>query len=121
MEIPKLPKNVEDRIDNAFDQHNRLCRREKRYNDMLSYQLKLSSFATDAGCKYLFSNWARPDAFVLITFNDSEDWRWIRYKLITSDESVREFVESIVQKYIEEMFQYYVDRGCQPKPKKAPA
>lgn len=115
MSQPECPTNIERRIDDALDRHNRECRREGRPKDMLPYDRSVSSLATAAGSKHVYLNWNSPDACVLIQWNDADDWRRFRYKFVTSDEAIRRFMEPIVLEYIEEMFQYYQDYGCEPK------
>jgi len=100
-----LPTRLEERIENALHRC-RLANKETPEN-ILCYSCVSASNATAAGNQFCFKGYNSPDAFVVITFPDKEDWKKLRYKLITTDGKIPPFVIPIIEGYIEDMWEYY--------------
>ena len=101
-----LPTRLEDRIENALHRC-RLANKETPEN-ILCYSCVSASSTTAAGSQLCFKGYNSPDAFVVIVFSDKEDWKKLRYKLITTDEEkILPFVTPIVEEWIKDMWEYY--------------
>jgi len=104
-----MPPRLEEKIEAAL-QWCRTVNRETPEN-ILCYSCVSASNATKAGNQLCFKGYNSPDAFMIILYNDEEDWKLLRYKLIFTDEKIPPFVVPIIEKYIKDMWDYYQNPG----------
>ena len=73
----------------------------------LNYGQCLCTHATTCGSKFGWDSFATPDIFIIITYNNPDNWKDIKCKLIATEERVKDFLTPIIEEYIADWKEYY--------------
>ena len=102
----KSPILIENRIENAIQDHNVKCREGKCSDDIFNYGKCITHLNTKH-YQHVFLNSVKHCSLVLTIWHNEKDWKELEYSITTNDGIFSDFIDSIVCQYIKERYEYY--------------
>jgi hypothetical protein len=99
------PKRFSVRIDDFIFRKRRIPG-NRNMDAKWGYQCSGGSM-TAISTRYVWHDNNTPDTFTIAVWSDKDDWTKMMYRLTSSDPSVSEWVNPIMEQYISDMYKYY--------------